>query len=148
MTLGPVVVDTSVHIASEIFGQPQGPARETLARAFESHFGLALSNSLLAEIVRKLVECGAPASRVATYGSMLSDASAFFPDVVYEGLACLDAEDLFVLALGRTSEAWCIVSQDQALRDPKSEPPGWSPGFFLARLREVRGEPEGQRFPG
>lgn len=144
---GPVVVDTSVHISSEVFGRVGSPAREVLARGFADHFQFAVSPGLLLEITRKMIEFGAPADDVAGYVGNLRSVAELFEDADPGDLTCADPNDLFVLALGRTSAAWCIVAQDVALRDADAKPPGWTPGFFLARLRELRGEPESQRFP-
>lgn len=63
----PVVVDTSVHLSSEVFGRAGSPAKEVLARAFADHFDVAISAALLDELARKLIECGAPANDVADY---------------------------------------------------------------------------------
>lgn len=144
-----VVVDTSVHVSGEVFAKKGSPAKETLARAFALHFHMAMSEMLFAEIARKLVETGAPADTVADYlvELRLLCRAFWFPDGSTVGLHCPDPDDLFVLALARTSNAVCVVSQDSDLVQDDALPRGCSPGFFLARLREWRSEPKGQRFP-
>lgn len=147
MTLGPFVVDTSVHISSEVFSRPGSPAREVLARGLARHFHMAMSPALLREITRKLVETGSPASDVARYIANLRRVALLFDDEDPSGFVCSDPDDLFVVALAHTSGAWCIVAQDGALIQTTRLPPGCTPGFFLVRLRELLGEPAGKRFP-
>jgi len=144
-----VVVDTSVHVSAEVFAKKGSPARETLARAFALHFHMAMSQKLFAEIARKLVETGARADDVADYlvELRLLCKALWFADEPTDGLECPDPDDLFLLALARASEAVCVVSQDSDLVQDDALPRGCSPGFFLARLREWRSEPKGQRFP-
>ncbi len=143
---GSVVIDTSVFVSAEIFStKPSSPAREALARSFARHFDTAVSDLLLREIARKLLELGFDEAGVADYLAKIRAVATCFPDEDPTGLTCDDEEDLFVLALARTCQAWFVVAQDNALS--RQRPLGCTPGFFLARLREARGEPEGHRFP-
>lgn len=94
-----VVVDTTVHLSSEIFSRPGSPAKETLARGFDGHFAFALSPALLREIARKMVECGVPGDDVAEYLADLRVAGQLFDDEDAGDLTCADPDDLFVLVL-------------------------------------------------
>ena len=141
-----VVVDTTVHLSSEVFGKPGSPAKETIARGFAGHFDFALSELLLAEIARKLTDTGIPPAIAAPYLANLIAVGREFDDVDGGDIECSDPEDVFVIALARTCEAWCVVAQDNALVDHEAAPPMWPPPVFLGRLRVRRGEPEGSRF--
>lgn len=145
MMIGPIVVDTSVQLASEMFATPGSPAREVIARAFARHFDLAMSDRLIAELARKMVELGAPVDAIIDHLANLRAIARWFADVDVPGIACADPDDVFVIALAITSESWCIVADDKALLAERL-PPGLQPGPFLARLRELRGEPAGTRF--
>jgi predicted nucleic acid-binding protein len=147
MTATPLaVVDTSVHLSSEVFGKPGSPAKEVIARGFAGHFDFALSALLLAEIVRKLAETGVPPSVAAPYVANLMAVGQEHPDVDASEIECADPDDAFVVALARSCAAWCVVAQDNALVDHDAVPPMWPPPVFLGRLRDRRGEPEGTRF--
>ncbi|MCL2777757.1 MAG: putative toxin-antitoxin system toxin component, PIN family [Polyangiaceae bacterium] len=142
-----VVVDTSVHVSSEVFSKPGSPARETISRGFARHFVSALSPALLQEIARKLAEEGISEAEVAVYLQNVVASGMAFPDDDGANVACRDPNDLFVVALAHTAKAACIVTQDADLLDPETLPAGLQPPQFLARLRELRGEAPGQRFP-
>jgi putative PIN family toxin of toxin-antitoxin system len=143
----PVVIDTSVYLSAEVFSSDPGSAsREVVARAAARQFDVAVSPLLLAEVTRKLL-LYFPEELAAAYIAQLLTFATTFTDGDTTGLVCTDPEDLFVLALARECGAWFIVAQDKSLS--LVHPLGCKPGYFLARLRELRGEPEGQRFtPG
>lgn len=141
-----VVVDTSVHLSSEVFGKPGGPSKEVIARGFAGHFNFAVSDLLLAEIARKLTAPGVPPLIAAPYLAKLIAVGHEHADGDASDVECDDPEDAFVVALARSCEAWCVVAQDNALVDHEAVPPMWPPPVFLGRLRERRGEPEGMRF--
>lgn len=141
-----VVVDTSVHLSSEVFGKTGGPAKEIIARGFSGHFDFALSRLLLAEIARKLTDTGVPPLVAAPYIASLLAIGQEHPDVDATDIECADPDDAFVVALARSCRAWCVVAQDNALVDHEADPPMWPPPVFLARLRVRRGEPDGTRF--
>lgn len=141
-----VVVDTSVHLSSEVFGKPGGPSKEVIARGFAGHFVFALSDMLLEEIARKLTETGVPPLVAAPYLASLIAVGQEHPDADASDIECDDPDDAFVVALARSCEAWCVVAQDNALVDADATPPMWPPPVFLGRLRERRSEPEGTRF--
>lgn len=141
-----VVVDTSIHLSSELFSQPGSPAREVIARGFDGHFTFALSPLLLREIARKLAENGINPNVTAEYLANVRSAGREFDDRTPQDVFCSDPEDVFVMILARTAAAWCIVAYDNALLDDNATPPGWDAARFLGRLRVRRGEPVGNRF--
>ena len=143
----PVVVDTSVHISSEVFASAGSPAKEVLARGFDRHFEFVTSDALIEEITRTLVSSGAPADDVAEYVGRLMAVARDLGDVDIAGVECDDPDDRFVVALARAAEAWCVVAYDDALLGDDRVPSGWKPGPFLFKLREERGEPRDQRYP-
>lgn len=142
-----VVVDTSIHLSSEVYCGTGSPSREVIARGFDGHFTFALSPLLLREIARKLAETAIDPNLTAEYLANLRAVARDFEDRDAEGVVCSDPNDVFVLVLARTAAAWCIVAYDRALLDDDSNPPGWEAARFLGRLRARRGEPVGNRFP-
>jgi len=142
-----VVVDTSIHVASEAFSKKGSPSREVIARGAGNHFKFAVSELLLREIAEQLVGNGVDPELVAEYLANLRVIASHFDDREDECVVCADPDDVFVMVLARTAEAWCIVSYDHALVDENATPPGWSIGAFLGRLRERRGEPPRTPFP-
>jgi len=143
-----VVVDTSVQLSGLVLSKhPTSPGREILARGFARHFDFAVSEALIAEIARKLVEKGVDLRLVVDHIERLRFVGVAFEDVDPSGFECDDPDDLFIVALASTAAAWCVVSHDAALIRAERVPPGWSVGEFLGHLREERGEAPKTTFP-
>lgn len=142
-----VVVDTTVFVSGLARPSATSPAREVIDRGLASHFEPALSPHLIQEIARKLAAHGMASDAIVDLLTALAAVAHRCQDVEYDDISCRDPNDVFVRCLARTASAACIVTQDEDLLDPTFDPRGCRPGFFLARLREFRNEPEGTRFP-
>ena len=140
-----VVLDTSVLLAGSFFATEHSPALEILVRLDRGDFALAMSVQLAAELRRKIRESGADHALADEHIARLQARAEVHADVEEVRTPIPVSEtDRFLVALGRVTGAACIVSQDHHLTTAwglNQAPPALTPGRFLRRLRELRGEP-------
>lgn len=129
------------------------PAREVIHRGVDRHFRFALSRKLETEIARKLItDFALPGGLVGQYLAQLRLAGDSFEDVTPDdSVWCRDANNLYVFVLARSATAWGIVTYDADFDGEAQKRSGvecWKPPRFLGLIRDVRGEPPGQRHTG